>query len=203
MLACTVFVSVASADVSNIVQEAVRLYNRGEYKAALQQAGQAPSNSVPALNVAALCLAHQKKWDDAIATLQKAVTLDPTSLVIRFNLGEVFLTMGKYQDAFSQYEQCLGIMPGDGLIRFRAFLCLVLDKQNEKATAWLATFQPAMNNPSYYYSQAAWHFSRSDEEAALFFLLSAREQFTPIRNYPYAVALMEQGWIPQESEPAR
>ncbi len=92
------------------------LYNQGQYKqaaAAFEQAVPlAKGKNLPVvLSRLADTYSKAKENDQAIATYQKALALTPDDAALHNNLGSVYASMGKFQDAQAQFEKAATLDP--------------------------------------------------------------------------------------------
>lgn len=75
----------------------------------------APNNVFPWLNLASVYQTLIGKADGAdtwaAASLQKAVTLDPTNPVMRSNLGDLYFSLGRFDEAHQQYLTAVTLKP--------------------------------------------------------------------------------------------
>ncbi len=97
-------------------EEGNTLYNQQKYKeaaAAYQQALPfAKDKNVPVvLARLADAYAKAKENDQAIATYQKALQLNPNDAAMHNNLGSVYASMGKLQEAQAQFQQAATLDP--------------------------------------------------------------------------------------------
>ena len=58
-----------------------------------------------------LLLAEQKQWPKAVATLQKAVKLEPSNSKYHNNLGMALAASGSYQEAWNEFRDAVGPGP--------------------------------------------------------------------------------------------
>ncbi len=59
------------------------------------------------LHALAVLYAQTEKYDDALTTLDKAITADPNTAALYNSKGNVFLRLGKLEDAITQYHKAI------------------------------------------------------------------------------------------------
>jgi Tfp pilus assembly protein PilF len=86
------------------------LYDAKQYDAAiaeLDRVDAAPGPDVPSLGLRADIQVAQSRWDDAVATLKRAIALAPDRLDLREGLGNIYLQKKDYAAAEKELEAVL------------------------------------------------------------------------------------------------
>ncbi len=88
------------------------LMDQGQNDEALAELERADGgkSSVPSLKLRADIQIAQKKWKDAIATLQQAVALAPNDAQLRGGLGRTYLQVRDFADAEKEYPAALAVL---------------------------------------------------------------------------------------------
>jgi tetratricopeptide (TPR) repeat protein len=76
-----------------------------------RQGGARPRDAGAQTNLG-LALALARRFDEAIACLQTAVTASPDSIEYRFNLGRVLAAAGRFAEAIPQFERAVQLSGG-------------------------------------------------------------------------------------------
>jgi tetratricopeptide (TPR) repeat protein len=97
-------------------EEGNTLYNQQKYKEAADAYQQAlplakDKNLPIVLARLADCYSKAKENDQAVATYQKALQLTPDDAALHNNLGSVYASMGKLQDAQTQFQKAAELDP--------------------------------------------------------------------------------------------
>jgi len=108
-----------------LLNEGVSAYNRGEYAVAVEKLRQSSSmalNSFRAYYYLGLALIGDRRYVEAIETLNVALDLDPSHLRSLVALGDASLRLGDTEEARAAYYRALKLRPGyapslDGVAR--------------------------------------------------------------------------------------
>lgn len=170
----------------------------GDYEGALAQLDRIDEREAANANVFNLrgtILARQQKWDEATASMLKALATDPRLHIVHFNLAEIYFQLARYAEARQHYEAYLRQEPGNQLSRYKVLLSYLLEEQSEDAQNVLETFSEE-DLPIYHWAHAAWNLAEGHYEAADYFIAASRSLFNPEVLRPYASALVDAGWLP-------
>ena len=141
------------------VAEAFYLYYVGrDWAAALAMADAAlakdPSNG-DALFVRSLLLRRLGRRDEAIATAQRRLELDPASFTSINLVADHFHFYRRYRDVIAQIDAFLARQPAespdrDGLVRARSYFVYLIDGDREAFWQRLETLRPKMTDAQYF-----------------------------------------------------
>lgn len=74
-----------------------------------------------------------QKWEDAIADLQRSVTLSPEHAPIHYELGAAYISSGRYQDALAQFDAAIKLKADDASYYYAKGLALKRLHQDDLA----------------------------------------------------------------------
>lgn len=140
---------------------------------------------------------YQKKdWAKAEADFNAAAKIDPTNVVIKFNLIEMKFAQKQYEAARADYATLTGDKQLGDLAAYKVFLCDLLMKKDDLAKKERDAFDVVNVQPSRYFSMAAWYLVHKDPEGARSWLVSAANIFPSARISNYAIPLRDLGYLP-------
>ena len=99
---------------SHLALGLVRLFNdwdRPAAEASLLRAMEINPDSVDVLHGYSLLLQADERFEEAVAVLERAITLDPLNLPVRDYLGKAFTSCGQYDEALAQFDRVLELDP--------------------------------------------------------------------------------------------
>ena len=99
---------------SHLALGLVRLFNdwdRPAAEASLLRAMEINPDSVDVLHGYSLYLQADERFEEAVAVLERAITLDPLNLPIRDYLGKAHTSCGQYDEALAQFDRVLELDP--------------------------------------------------------------------------------------------
>ena len=99
---------------SHLALGLVRLFNdwdRPAAEASLLRAMEINPDSVDVLHGYSLLLQADERFEEAVAVLERATTLDPLNLPVRDYLGKAFTSCGQYDEALAQFDRVLELDP--------------------------------------------------------------------------------------------
>ncbi len=99
---------------SHLALGLVRLFNdwdRPAAEASLLRAMEINPDSVDVLHGYSLYLQADERFEEAVAVLERAITLDPLNLPVRDYLGKAHTSCGQYDEALAQFDRVLELDP--------------------------------------------------------------------------------------------
>ena len=99
---------------SHLALGLVRLFNdwdRPAAEASLLRAMEINPDSVDVLHGYSLLLQADERFEEAVAVLERATTLDPLNLPVRDYLGKAHTSCGQYDEALAQFDRVLELDP--------------------------------------------------------------------------------------------
>ena len=95
-------------------------------------------------------LAYMGRFDEGIAAIERAHTLDPLSLVISTDVGKAYMMARRYDEAIAQYHRVLEMDPDFPLARGLLGLAHSLKGESDAAAAELGKIRDLETNPIYF-----------------------------------------------------
>ncbi len=139
---------------------------------------------------------QKKMWPEAEADFKAASAIDPTNVVIKFNLIEVKFNQKEYDKARAGYATLTGNPQMGDLAAYKVFLCDLLAGHDAVAKKERDSFDQVDSKPSYYFSNAAWALVHKDTEGARSWLVSAANIYPSAKITYYVLPLKDLGYLP-------
>lgn len=143
-------------------------------------------NDVDVLSIYAAYLRTERRSEEALPILERALDLDPLSVTLYHDLGRVNLWMGRFEPALKAFRRISQINPGNPYAAHGAGMATILSGQLVEAGYWSA--QAAAVDPADFENPATSVFifvSADDMPTAHDYLLAALE-LGPDEPYPLA-----------------
>lgn len=143
-------------------------------------------NDVDVLSIYAAELRMARRSEEALAILERALDLDPLSVLLYHDLGRVYLWMGNFEPALAAFRRISQINPGNPYAAHGAGTATILSGQLVEAGYW--SDEAAMVDPADYENPSTSVFvyvSAGDMEMAERRMLDALE-LGPEEPYPLA-----------------
>jgi tetratricopeptide (TPR) repeat protein len=139
---------------------------------------------------------QKKMFPEAEADFAAAYRIDPTNVVIKFNLSELKFMQKHYDDARA------GFFPlqkdpdmGDFAI-YKVFLCDLFGGHEDLAKTELDAINKKGDDASYYFANAAWDLYNKKTDDARGWLVSASHIFDMKKFSTYGESLRYLGYLP-------
>jgi predicted Zn-dependent protease len=126
------------------------------------------------LNLQGAAYTRLKDYPAAEKSFRAALDKQPGLFAAQFNIGEIQFLQQKYREAFEHFSSMLLRDPGNELLQFKTFLCLLQMKDEDRAKQVLARIRYPGETPAWYYSQAAWELSKGNKSKASNYLSTAK-----------------------------
>ncbi len=185
----------------NKIQEAVKCMNQNPPDqegalADLTQAIQLKPDSAFAYLLRGSLYTQKKMFPQAEADFSSAYRIDPTNVVIKFNLSELKFMQKHYDEART------GFFPlqkdpdmGDFAI-YKVFLCDLFGGHADVAKSELAAINQKGDDASYYFANAAWDLFYKKTDDARTWLISASHIYDQKKFSTYGESLQYLGYLP-------
>jgi TolB-like protein/Tfp pilus assembly protein PilF len=151
-----------------------------------QHALELSPNDVDVLSIYAGYLRKQRRSEEALPILERALDLDPLSVVLYHDLGRVNLWMGRFEPALKAFRRISQINPGNPYAAHGAGMATILSGKLVEAGYWSAEAAAVdsadFENPA---TSVFIYVSAGDMQAAHDYLLAALE-LGPDEPYPRA-----------------
>jgi Tfp pilus assembly protein PilF len=190
---------------SQAMAKAIGLMNsKNDIDGALDQLTQAiklnPKNSAAYVLRASL-YCQKKLYPQAEADFKSALALDPNNIVLKLNLPEIKFLQKQYDAARPGYIPLEKDPDMGDFASYEVFLCDLASGHEAVAQKELDAFNKASENPSYYYSNAAWSIAHKNYTDASSWLNSAGNIYPTRENAYYAESLIYVGYLPLPAPP--
>jgi Tfp pilus assembly protein PilF len=152
--------------------------------------------SFAALTLRGMIYSQKKQWTSAEADFSSALVLDPTNVVVKFNLGEIKFVQKDYDAARARFQPLTADPVMGDFASYKVFLCDLFGGHEDQAKKELDVFNAAESHPSYYFGNAAWDLYHKNIEDARSWLTSAGNIYVPSKNQFYAASLKDLGYLP-------
>jgi hypothetical protein len=182
-----------------MLKQAYELLKDKNIDGALQLTDEAVKNSpksFAALTLRGMIYSQKKQWTSAEADFNSALVLDPTNVVVKFNLGEIKFVQKQYDAARVRFESLATDPVMGDFASYKVFLCDLFGGHEAEAKKELDVFNVAEEHPSYYFGNAAWDLYHKNTDDARGWLTSAGNIYIPSKNQFYAASLKDLGYLP-------
>ncbi len=182
-----------------MLKQAYTMLTKGDMDGALQLTDEAVKNnpkSFAALTLRGMIYSQKKQWTSADADFTSALALDPTNIVVKFNLAEIRFVQKQYDAARSRFLPLTKDSTMADFAQYKVFLCDLLAGHEAVAKKELDVFNAAETHPSYYFANAAWDLYHKNIDDARTWLVSASNIYVPSKNQFYASPLKDLGYLP-------
>jgi hypothetical protein len=187
-----------------MLKQAYELITKKDLDGALtliNDAVRANPKSFAALTLRGMVYSQKKQWIPAESDFNAALVLDPSNVVVKFQLGEIKFVQKLYDQARPRFLALESDPVMGDFASYKVFLCDLLAGHDDVAAKELAAFNDAATHPSYYFSNAAWFLVHKQPEQARGWLVSASNIYVPSKNQFYAASLRDLGYLPLPPPP--
>jgi tetratricopeptide (TPR) repeat protein len=181
---------------------ATAAFNQGRFEEAEKQveaAARADSKKPEIPNLRGAIFSKQKRYDEAVAQFNQALTMDPKFYPARFNLAEVELLAGKYGEATREYQALKELDPKSELVDFKLVLCSLLEGEIDKANVMADLMKFPGRTPAYYYARAAIALKRGEKETAQKYFENVKKYYSEEQSRYFVLSLNEIDLTPRTS----
>ncbi|MBU3664701.1 MAG: tetratricopeptide repeat protein [Chthoniobacterales bacterium] len=152
-----------------VLRETTKLYEAGQYQAALQRLDTvqgAAAKDLAVLNLRGAILSKTGDYSQAGELFRSILAANPDYFPAAFNLGELLFMQGQYEPALESFQTMLARDPRNELLRFKTALCQLVLNRDEDAKKTAAGLVPTGSTPAWYYAQAVFARKAGDESRA-------------------------------------
>ena len=186
-----------------ILMEAATLINGIRVQESLEKIIEAESmvtDFAPLYNLKGAAYTKIRDFDKAQEAFERAVLLDPTAVMTRFNLTEMHFVKKKYPLAEKEFSKFLSLnkdlpQETEALVKYKLLICNLKLEKESNADEILKSFDYLDDHPAFYYSHAAIHFNKGETTKASSWINAASKIYKPAINNIYNDSLIEAGWL--------
>ena len=161
----------------------------GKFDEALRFVEQAES-TIPGtptvLNLRGAVETKTKDYAKADASFEAALQIAPEFFPADFNRGEVLFLQKNYAGAREWFSRMQQALPGNELIQFKIFLCLLKEGRTQDAERVMRAMRYPSDSPAWYYAHAAWEFENKRPSDGRKYVESAKFIFGEDKTKMYA-----------------
>ena len=204
ILICLLSSSLALADSKNeakknydaIVTRASRDLADGKIDEAAADAKLAEKldpNNPETANLFGIVASKKKDYPEAVSQFNRALTENPKFYTAKFNLVDVLLLHGDYQQARSILSDLSEIDPKSEVVQFKFALSYVLANETDRASAFIDEMEFPGKTPAYYYARAAVWLKKGLDKDASQYSVNAHKYYTDGQCKYFVSILQEMG----------
>jgi tetratricopeptide (TPR) repeat protein len=204
LLFCLLSSSLALADSKNeakknydaVITRASRDLADGKIDEAAADAQNAekldPTNPESA-NLLGIVASKKKDYAEAVSQFNRALSENPKYYTAKFNLVDVLLLQGDYEQARSILADLSQIDPKSEVVRFKFALSFVLANETDQASAFIDEMEFPGKTPAYYYARAAVWLKKGLDKDANQYSVNAHKYYTDGQCKYFLTILQEMG----------
>jgi tetratricopeptide (TPR) repeat protein len=204
LLFCLLSSSLALADSKNeakknydaIITRAARDLGDGKIDEAAADAQLAekldPTNPESA-NLLGIVASKKKDYAEAASQFNRALSENPKYYTAKFNLVDVLLLQGDYEQARSILADLSQIDPKSEVVQFKFALSFVLANETDQASAFIDEMEFPGKTPAYYYARAAVWLKKGLDKDANQYSVNAHKYYTDGQCKYFLTILQEMG----------
>ena len=186
-----------------LLRDAAKLVNGVRVQESLEKIISAENiviDYAPLLNLKGAAYTKIRDFDKAQASFAKALEIEPTSVMTKFNLYEMYFVKKQYKEAEAAFKNFIKNnkeIPQSTatLVQYKILICALKQDDKEHAKSILDQFDFLDDEPLFYYGNAAINFQKDDINEANSWLIAASRIYKPEVNNLYKDSLIEAGWI--------
>ncbi len=154
----------------------------------------------PLYNLKGAAYTKIRDFDKAQSAFERAVALNPKTVMTKFNLIEMYFVKKNYPLADKEFSKFLTTnkdLPKEtkALVKYKLLICNLKQKKESTAEEILKDFDYLDDHPAFYFSNAAIHFNNGETLKANSWLTAASKIYKPAINEIYNDSLIEAGWM--------
>ena len=151
-----------------------------------------PTNPESA-NLLGIVASKKKDYAEAVSQFTRALTENPKFYTAKFNLVDVLLLQGDYQQARSILADLREIDPKSEVVQFKFALSYVLANETDQASAFIDEMEFPGKTPAYYYARAAVWLKKGLDKDASQYSVNAHKYYTDSQCKYFVSILQEMG----------
>jgi tetratricopeptide (TPR) repeat protein len=151
-----------------------------------------PANPESA-NLLGIVASKKKDYAEAASQFNRALSENPKFYTAKFNLVDVLLLQGDYEQARSILSDLSQIDPKSEVVQFKFALTLVLANETDQASAFIDEMEFPGKTPAYYYARAAVWLKKGLDKDANQYSVNAHKYYTDSQCKYFVSILQEMG----------
>jgi tetratricopeptide (TPR) repeat protein len=151
------------------------------------------ANNPETANLFGVVASKKKDYAEAVSQFNRAITEDPKFYTAKFNLADVLMLQGDYEQARSVLADLSQIDPKSEIVQFKFALSYVLANQTEEASAFIDEMDFPGKTPAYYYARAAVWLKKGLVKDANQYSANAHKYYTDDQCKYFVSILREMG----------
>jgi tetratricopeptide (TPR) repeat protein len=180
----------------SVISKASRDLTDGKIDDATKDAEQAEKldpNNPETANLLGIVASKKKDYPEAISQFNRALTENPKFYTAKFNLVDVLMLQGDYDQARSILTDLSQIDPKSEIVQFKFALSYVLDGKTDEAMSFIDTMDFPGKTPAYYYARAAVWLKKGLIKDATQYGVNAHKYYTDGQCSYFVSVLREMG----------
>jgi tetratricopeptide (TPR) repeat protein len=158
-----------------------------------QQADKLDPNNPETANLLGIVASKKKDYPEAISQLNRAIAENPKFYTAKFNLADVLMMKGDYDQARSILSDLSQIDPKSEIVQFKFALSYVLANQTDEAMSFIDMMDFPGKTPAYYYARAAVWLKKGLTKDANQYSVNAHKYYTDGQCKYFLGVLREMG----------
>jgi len=150
-------------------------------------------NNPETANLFGIVASKKKDYAEAVSQFNRALTENPKFYTAKFNLVDVLLLQGDYQQARSILSDLSEIDPKSEVVQFKFALSYVLANETDQASAFIDEMEFPGKTPAYYYARAAVWLKKGLDKDASQYSVNAHKYYTDGQCRYFVSILQEMG----------
>ena len=150
-------------------------------------------NNPETANLSGIVASKKKDYAEAVSQFNRALTENPKFYTAKFNLVDVLLLQGDYQQARSILADLSAIDPKSEVVQFKFVLSYVLANETDQASAFIDEMEFPGKTPAYYYARAAVWLKKGLDKDASQYSVNAHKYYTDGQCKYFVSILQEMG----------
>jgi tetratricopeptide (TPR) repeat protein len=158
-----------------------------------QQADKLDPNNPETANLLGIVASKKKDYPEAISQFNRAITENPKFYTAKFNLVDVLMMKGDFDQARSILSDLSQIDPKSEIVQFKFALSYVLADQTDEAMSFIDQMDFPGKTPAYYYARAAVWLKKGLTKDANQYSVNAHKYYTDGQCTYFVNVLREMG----------
>jgi tetratricopeptide (TPR) repeat protein len=151
------------------------------------------ANNPETANLFGVVASKKKDYAEAVSQFNRAITEDPKFYTAKFNLTDVLMLQGDYEQARSVLADLSQIDPKSEIVQFKFALSYVLANQTDEASSFIDEMDFPGKTPAYYYARAAVWLKKGLDKDANQYGVNAHKYYTDDQCKYFVSILREMG----------